>query len=274
MATPTSRSRRSTSVAIIAFAAGVSAAVLLLRAGDPAAGAPYTGTWSIDARPQPSNAPGSMQVTLSYRGPHGSDSDSNDGSFDPSRYRGLTAADLIAAHVDAHFTIVRDAGSLDCEGVFAQGLGSGIFTYAANPAFAKALESGGLGRPTDDEQFELTLMGTTLAFVDDLEQRHVSGLSSASLVRMAEHGVSTRYVDALAQSGIEPASVDDYVRLVDHGVDGDFASGIVRAGYHPTVEDLVRLRDHGVTLDFVASLRAHGYHPTIDDLIRLRDSGM
>jgi hypothetical protein len=235
-----------------------------------AASAPETGTWSIDAR-----TPGHLvQLTLSYRTEHGSDEESNPVAYSASGFPGLTSTQLAAADTQVKFDIVRDAGSFECEGVFRSGLGSGVFTFVRSDAFAAALQSRGIGAPSDAEQFELAMSGMTLATIDMLRSQGVTGLSSSALVRLGDHGVDDTYIRSLAQYGVKPSSVDDYVRLADHGVEPKFVAGLLSDGYHPSIDDLVRLCDHGVTLDFIANLRTHGYHPSIDDLIRLRDSGM
>jgi hypothetical protein len=229
-----------------------------------------TGTWSIDGR----YSTREIQLSLTYRDSHGSDEESNGVPFDLSKFPGLNAATFAASSADVRFKIVRDAGTFDCEGVFRNGLGSGVFTFVNSEAFAAALASRGLGAISDDDQFHLAMGGMTLATVDALRAQGVSGLSAHELVRLGDHGVDDRFIRDLAATGVKPGSVDDYVRLADHGVTPDFVAGLGRDGYHPSVDDLVRLCDHGVTLDFIARLKSHGYTPTVDDLIRLRDAGM
>ena len=284
-----------------AFAAGVAfvGALLACAPGRPAADGATTheGTWRIGYV-----SATTIDFEMSYRN-DGHSWDSGDTiPFDATAFNGLTLADIKSADGAKHFRIVRDAGSFDCNGYFAHGVGSGVFDFTPGGAFADALEARGVGRPSGDDEFSLAMADVSLTMVDRLKAAGISGLDSAALVRLAEHGVNGKYVADLKADGVKPSSIDDLVRLRDHGVDPDFVAGLARGGYHPSVDDLVRLRDHGVTaefaaglarygyhagaddlvrlldhgvtLDFVARLQAHGYHPSIDDLIRLRDSGM
>jgi hypothetical protein len=256
-----------------AFAAGfaLAAALLACASGQPAADGAgvHEGTWRISYV-----SATTIDFELSYRN-DGHSWDSGDTiPFDASAYSGLTLSDIRSAAGAKHFRIVRDAGSFDCNGYFAHGIGSGVFDFTPSDAFASALEARGLGRPSLDDQFSLALANVSLAMIDQLKAAGVAGLDSAALVRLADHDVNGKYVADLKADGVRPASVDDLVRLRDHDVSADFVAGLARYGYHPSVDDLVRLRDHDVNLDFVARLKAHGYHPSVDDLIRLRDSGM
>ena len=290
-------SRRS----LIAFTAGFIGvmASAVASAWAPAASADdaYQGSWRI------SFVSGTtIDLGLSHHSDHGSWEMSDTMAFDAASLRGLTLDDVKNATGDKHFQIVRDAGSFDCNGYFRTGIGSGVFAFAPSATFAAALDSRGLGRPDEKDQFELALANVTIAFVDGLRAAGVTGLSAKALVTLADHDVNGKYVAALNANGVRAASVDELVRLRDHDVAPEFIAGLGKFGYHPSadelvrlrdhdvaadyvaglwkdgyrpsVDELVRLRDHDVSLDFIARLQSHGYHPNIDDLIRLRDSGM
>jgi hypothetical protein len=243
----------------VAIAAGTSA-----NASDA-----FAGTWRINYE-----SASTIDLELSYRNGHHSWDSGDTIAFDSGSFAGLTINDVKSAKGDRHFRIVRDAGSLDCIGYFASGIGSGIFTFAPSTAFASGLEARGLGRPDVKDQFELAMADVTMAMVDRLVAAGVKGRSSKALVTLANHGVGPQYVSGLDASGVRAASVDDLLRLRDHDVEPNYVAGLARYGYHPAVDDLVRLRDHDVSLDFVARLKAHGYHPSVDELIRLRDAGL
>ena len=237
---------------------------------DALADAPRTGTWQISVL----TAQHLLDVELGYRSDRHSWTEGQTYPLRPDPYPGLTSAQMNSTNANVQFKIVRDAGAFDCEGYFKSGNGSGMFTYVPNAAYADALATRGIDRPSDDQQFRLMLGDVRLAEVDKLRSLGVSGLSSEALVRLAEHDAGGAYVDGLVAAGVKPASVDELVRLRDHDVLPDYVTGLARYGYHPNVDDLVRLRDHDVSLDFVARLKAHGYNPSIDDLIRLRDAGI
>jgi hypothetical protein len=250
---------------VVVFWAALGALHTIVRAD-----AAYAGTWQITVK-----SPVTIDLELSYRSPQSSSSVGRDPMpFDEKIYPGLTMTQMKSANGDAHFRIVRDAGVFVCNGYFVNGMGSGVFEYLPSAAYAAALESRGLGRPDEHDQFRLMFADVTLAAIDQLRSAGVSGVSVKSLVSMAEHGVDRPYIASLAAAGVKAGSVDELMRLRDHDVEGDFIAGLARYGYHPSTDDLVRLRDHDVTIDFVARLKSHGYTPTVEDLIRLRDAGV
>jgi hypothetical protein len=259
--------------ALLGFLAGfvAVAAWTVATATPPAANAgdSYQGTWRIDYESSTT-----VDLELSYHSGFSSWDTGDTTRFDASAFHALTIDDVKSAKGAKHFQIVRDAGSFDCNGVFANGIGSGVFEFVASSAFADALDSRGLGRPDAKDQFGLALANVTLAMVDGLRSAGVTGLSAKALVKLANHDVNQKYVAGLNSNGVHPTSVEALVRLRDHDVQPDFIAGLARYGYHPGVDDLVRLRDHDVSLDFISHLQAHGYHPSVDDLIRLRDTGM
>ncbi len=67
-----------------------------------------------------------------------------------SQLVGLSAADMRGSGVTVHFKIVRSAGTLDCEGWFDDGKGSGHFTYQPNPDFVAELAKRGVTGPPPD----------------------------------------------------------------------------------------------------------------------------
>jgi hypothetical protein len=231
----------------------------------------HDGTWTLRAL----GADNLVDLEISYRSPDGGTWDEGRSmSFDPRVFPGLNPADLHGGNQNAHFRIRRDAGSLLCDGAFARGVGSGVWTYQADPRFAAELQARGLETPSSAEQFEMTIADVSLAMIDTLRSSGVSGITTSGLARFADHGVDADYIRSLAAAGVKPAAAEDYVDMRDHGVTADFASTLARYGYHPGADELIQLRDHGVTTEFVSALQRSGYHPIVDDLARLRDHGV
>jgi len=96
-------------------------------------------------------APGLVQLRLSYRTPQSRSDNSRPIAL--AELQGLTAAQLAASGGGpARFRIVRDAGVLDCDGIFRSGRGTGTCRFAANQAYAGELAKRGIARPTADQR--------------------------------------------------------------------------------------------------------------------------
>src|SRR6266850_5814045 len=77
------------------------------------------------------------------------------------------------------FSLVREAGRIDCEGSFQNGKGSGTFSFTGNPAFVSAMKARGFDfentkswgddrRESEDRLFAATTLNVTTALADDL----------------------------------------------------------------------------------------------------------
>src|SRR2546430_566059 len=147
---------------------------------------PSDGQWLIETGHQS----GKVELNIRY-GEGGGRHSSNWGRTVPlSQLVGLSEADMRGAGVTVHFKIVRSAGTLDCEGWFASGKGSGHFTYQPNPAFVSELTKRGIDGPppTAWEQFQMTMADVGLELVDELKRQGYDRPTAGLLARMATHG--------------------------------------------------------------------------------------
>ena len=236
---------------------------------------PSGGEWLIE----PSDHPGRVQLDIRYGEERGRYS-SNWGRDVPlGELVGLSAADMRGggAGVTVHFKIVRSAGTLDCEGWFHNGNGSGHFTYQPNPDFVTELAKRGINAPpTEWEQFQMTMAGVGLDLVDELKRQGYDTPTASLLARMGNHGVDLEYVRDIGARGYHLKDSGSLVRMRDHGVDPEFIASLESAGYkNLDAEDLVRLRDHGVDGDYIADMKEAGYTPSNpEELVESRDHGV
>ena len=164
---------------------------------------PSGGQWLIE----PADHAGRVQLTIRY----GEDRHSSDWGRDVplSELVGLSAAEMGGSGATVHFKIVRSAGTLSCEGWFADGKGSGHFTYQANSEFVAELAKRGINAPTDWEQFQMTMAGVGLELVDELQRQGYDRPTAGELARMATHGVDLEYVRAIRRAGIPPQGSEE-----------------------------------------------------------------
>src|SRR5262249_59142573 len=96
--------------------------------GIMSAEAPMTGEWILDMRPAPNFVYFSIHRRSERGGSFSSSSDIRADSI-----KGLSEAQASSNGSPVSFQVVRDAGTLNCEGWFKQGKGSGTFTFVPNP---------------------------------------------------------------------------------------------------------------------------------------------
>ena len=177
---------------------------------------------------------------------------------------------------DARFALKRDAGTIDFEGRFRDGRGSGTYRFTANPDYIAGMRKLGYERIEDDDLFRLTVHDVSRTFVTSLQKEGYRNASLENLVRMRIHGATPEYVAEMRDAGMSNLSIEELIRTRIHGATPRFIQDVKKAGYDRlTVDDLVRMRIHGVTPEFIREMRDLGYKDqSIEQLIRLRIHGV
>jgi beta-lactamase regulating signal transducer with metallopeptidase domain len=175
----------------------------------------------------------------------------------------------------AHYTLKRDAGTFDFDGVIRSGAGGGTFSFTPNTAFADELARRGFGRPTPLELGTLAWSDIGFAFIDELNALKYERPTLQQLVNGARHGVNRTYVREMADLGYRVGTIDALVGLRDHGVDSTFVRDMQAEGFKGlSADELVRMRDHGVDPAYVRDLRALGYALNLNQLVDARNHGI
>lgn len=248
------------------------AVLLVLSLSQHAGAETYGGTWTA----QQTSNPNVVHLRMEYRRDDSRGTEEWDESHDVplSQLRGVTASDFASGGERKSFTVAHDAGSMQAQGFFAHGRGSGDWTFVPNPAFAADLARRGIGRPSQRQQFQLAMGDFKIATLDMLLGSGFARPSIDDLVAMTEHGVTGAYVQGVKNVPLNPKSVQTLIRMQDHGVDPQYAGQMMSRDPRLASDGLIRLRDHGVTADYVAALGRLGYRPSSDELVRLVDHGV
>src|SRR5215510_11035366 len=213
-----------------------------------------TGQWIVS----PSKADGFVQLTLRSTGPDWNINSST--SVPLSQLRGLTAAEMRADGGTTRFEIVRDAGTLQCEGWFKNGRGSGTFAFKPNRNYLTEMRSLGYDNLSDDRIFSLALHDVRLDFVRGLIAAGYERTDMDQLVSMRIHGVTLDFINDLRSLGYDRTPTDELVSMRIHGVSADFIRELKVLGYdHVPADELVSMRIHGVTTEFIKELKTLGY---------------
>jgi beta-lactamase regulating signal transducer with metallopeptidase domain len=190
------------------------------------------------------------------------------------RIEGL-AAILTGPGGPAHYTLKRDAGTFDFDGVIRSGAGGGTFSFTPSATFGDELVRRGFSRPTPFELGTLAWADIGFAFIDDLNALKYEKPTLKQLVNGAQHGVTRPYVREMSDLGYRVGSIDALIRLRDHGVDAGFVRGMRAEGFDAlTVDELVRSRDHGIDPAYIRDLRALGYRLNLNRLVDARNHGI
>ena len=231
--------------------------------------------WSIDDHD--SRRDGKVQV--SFRTGEGSRHNSNWSSgYDVGELRGLSSAQLNGSSQPVRFALAREAGRLDCTGTAGNRQGIGTCVFSGDAGFAGRLASGGIGRPTDRQAFNLTLADVRYELIDELGRYGYDRPDVDGLVAMGIHGATAAYVRDIAGAGYRLGKSEGLVQFRIFGIDARFVRDMAAIGPQLaklSAEDLVQFKIFGVKPELVRAYTQLGYS-TLDskDLVKMQIHGV
>ncbi|HEX3746772.1 MAG TPA: hypothetical protein VHW09_22695 [Bryobacteraceae bacterium] len=213
---------------------------------------------------------GMVRLTLERSRPGNRMVTSNDVSL--KNFQGFTP-EMLNHSGPAKFQYVQDAATLECEGKFGWGRGSGSFTVTPNPQFAAELVRLGFAPPNQDDLYQFVITGTTLDFIREVRGAGIVA-TLQDVLDLSAHGVTSQYIHDVARTGYRDLKADDLIALHDHGVEAHFLEKLKDAGYQLDSGQVIQLKDHGVDSSFIGDLAANGLQPDSADLVAMRDHGV
>jgi hypothetical protein len=237
------------------------------------------GTWT--ARPETDNAD-----QLNFRLGCDRDQGSMGQSLKATDFQGLDPAAIHGSHTQVKFRLMRDAGILDFEGYFNQGIGYGEFTFSPNAEFLSAMKQFGFA-DVDYKAFTLMLVNVTRAYVKELRELGfnptldkviearifnvdreeanglkavgVTELSLDNLVQYRIFHVTPEYVTQM-RAAFPGISLDKMVEMRIQKVTPEFAKEMAGLGYsNLNADQLIAFRIHGVTPEFIQAMAKMGF---------------
>ena len=264
--------RKYTTLGIISLAA----MVLFVGSGLVFAQNAITGEWTAEAGKEKGD-----KIHLSFerkterggKNQHGS-------SYAYEDLPGLIRNDTENARVS--FKLAREAGTIECEGTFVNGRGSGTFRFIPNMGFADAMKARGFdmaistskgGNDTLEERlFLATTLNVTTALADDLKSANFPNLGFEDLVKAAIFKVDGKFMAEMKATGFPNLGMEDLVKARIFKIDADFVRRTREMGFGTdNFENLVKFSIFKVTPEFLNELKAEGLtNLDPEDVVKLR----
>jgi len=248
-------------LAYLVFASCVCVFVVKNRAAEV-----HGGDWTVSK----SDEPGKVEFSLiEHR--HGGTSQ-HESDWPVTSFQGVDFAK--PGRQDVHFTIMRDAGKIDCEGFLKDGEGAGIFHFQPDAAYPRQMES--LGFSVDDEkQFAMAVQDVSLDFARQIKNEHLKDVDTDKLIAFRIFHVDSAFIAALRAAGLNISDSDKLVAFRIHGVTPQMIRSLHQAGYNPDEDMLIAMRIHGATPEWMEQIKKRGYdHVDLEKLIAFRIHGV
>jgi hypothetical protein len=179
------------------------------------------------------------------------------------------------------FSLVREAGRIDCEGSFQNGRGMGTFRFAGNQSFLAAMKSRGFDfetatsqgeRDVEDILFTAAALNVTTALADDLASAGFGHLEVEDLFKAAIFKIDSAFMREMKASGFPHMGMEELVKARIFKIDSKFVSEAMQMGFgKEPFESLVKMRIFKITPAFITEVRNEGLSDlSIEEIVKLR----
>ncbi|HVF57779.1 MAG TPA: hypothetical protein VM934_16625 [Pyrinomonadaceae bacterium] len=203
-------------------------------------------------------------------------------SYDFADLQGLSR-EQASSGGPVRFSLVREAGTIQCEGSFQNGKGSGTFRFTGNQSFVSAMKTRGFdfektssatkeGRGSENRLFAATTLNVTTALADDLLSAGFANLDVDDLFKAAIFKVDSKFMREMKASGFPNLGMEELVKARIFKIDADFVTRVTQLGFDKeSFESLVKMRIFKVTPEFITAMRNEGLTElSVEDLVKMR----
>ena len=237
-----------------------------------------TGEWTATVQSEKSDGPDHIQLNFERRTERGRNQMGQ--SYAYTELQGLTREQAMRGG-PVRFSLVRQAGTIECEGSFQQGRGSGTFRFTGSQAFVSAMKargfdfeetSRGAHDGPENKLFAAAALNVTTALADDLLAADFGRLGVEDLFKAAIFKIDSKFMREMKASGFPNLGMEELVKARIFKIDAEFVRQVAQMGFAgEQFESLVKMRIFKVTPEFIAEARGEGLDRlTVEDLVKLR----
>ena len=235
----------------------------------------FTGDWKASTKEAKSDK---IQLSFERRSERGG-KNNHSSSFSYEDLQGLTRDQ--AQNGKVSFRLVREAGTFECEGSFAEGKGSGTFRFTGNQSFVDAMRNRGYdfaksgkngNQEIDERLFAATTLNVTTAFADDLKSANLGPLDVDDLFKAVIFKVTPQFMAEMKASGFPDLGMEELVKARIFKIDADYVRQVHQMGFaKEDFESLVKFRIFKVTPEFLGELKNEGLNDlSAEEVVKFR----
>lgn len=243
--------------------------------------ATLAGDWKADTKTSNKNVENQDKIYLSFsRQTEKGGRNQNGSSYNYAELKNLTRDQALKGGA-VKFSLVREAGTIECDGNFADGKGAGTFRFTANPQFISAMKSRGFSFEKnasdnewegDNKLFLATTLNVTTALADDLLSANFGKLETDDLFKAKIFKIDSGFLREMKASDFPNLGMEELVKARIFKIDGDYLRRLNAAGFgKEPFENVVKMRIFKITPEFIAELRGEGLNNlSIEELTKMK----
>lgn len=236
-----------------------------------------TGDWRAEARSEKN--PDKIQLNFERRAERGTNNFGS--SFNYSDLQNLSRDQALNGGA-VKFSLVREAGTIDCEGAFQNGKGAGTFRFTSSPQFVSAMKTRGFDFEADTSRrknqnleerlFSAAALNVTTALADDLLSANFGKLDTEDLFKAAIFKIDSKFMSEMKASGFPNLGMEELVKARIFKIDAEFLRRLNASGFgNEPFESVVKMRIFKITPEFIIEVRNEGFtNLDIEDLVKMR----
>jgi hypothetical protein len=237
-----------------------------------------TGEWKASVN---SKKEGKIQLSFS-RASEKNNRNTMGSSYELNELQGLSENQLTAAEANVRFSLVREAGTIECEGKFTAGKGAGTYRFTPNPQFISAMKSRGFdfekpskrgsGSDVNDRLFTATALNVTTTIADDLLAANFGNLDIDDLFKATIFKVDGKFMAEMKATGFPNLGMEELVKARIFKIDAEYVRGLSQIGFtNEPFESVVKMRIFKITPEFITEIRGEGFDKiSIEELVKMK----
>ena len=194
---------------------------------------------------------------------------------------GLTR-EQVEAGGPIRFSLVREAGTIDGEGSFQNGKGSGIFRFTGSSAFVSAMKGRGFDfekesarevhGSLEDRLLTAAILNVTTARADDLVSAGFGNLTVGDLFKATIFKIDSAFMREMKNTGFPNLGMEELVKARIFKIDAKFIREAAEMGFEKhQFEDLVKMSIFKITPAFVTEMRNEGLNNlSMEEIVKLK----
>jgi predicted metallopeptidase len=229
-----------------------------------------SGTWTAELK---RDKPGDKIQFNFNRRREGGHSSMHGNGYALTDFQGLTREQVLAgSNTLVNFRLVREAGTIECEGSFRDGKGAGSWRLIPDENFRNAMRGRGYDNLTNEQMLTSVMLDVTAKFVDDANSMGFGRLPFESVVKARIFNVTPQFAAEMKSLGFENLELEDLVKARIFQIDAEFIRQAQMMGFErQSLEGLVKLRIFKITPDFIREMKAAEFENlSAEKLVKLR----